>query len=189
MVIVVEGIDRVGKTTLCEMIEQQFSDMQLLRFRDDTRYIHHHKDMYVNTEKINTLQNLMEAGFVDNIILDRYHITEFVYGSVERSYKNENMFDIDTRLAVMGTVILVYVVPTDIKASSSEHGKNLERHLKWYEDFYNNITQIKDKIKVDYETLGDALDFINEVLGLPSTIEPGGTGESSEVSNENGEVV
>ena len=96
MVIIIEGIDRVGKTTLSEMIEERYRDfMDFIRFRDDTRYVHNHLNKAVNTEKINTLQNLLEAGLVDNIILDRYHITEFVYGAIERSYKNEDMYDID----------------------------------------------------------------------------------------------
>lgn len=199
MVIIVEGIDRVGKTTLCEMIEEKYREsIDFRRFRDDTRYVHNHLNREVNTEKINTFQNLLEAGFIDNIILDRYHITEFVYGAIERSYKNVDMYDIDKRLSIVGgpdykvtepddldnidsammvdglfhtDVVLIYVVPADIKRSSSEHGYNLERHLKWYNDFYKNTT-IKKKIKVDYETLGEALEFIDEILGLEDTEAP-----------------
>lgn len=202
MIIIVEGIDRVGKTTLCDMIEEKYRDfMDFKRFRDDTRYAHNHLDKAVNTEKINTLQNLIEAGFVDNIILDRYHITEFVYGGIERLYKNDNMYDIDRRLSEVGSadmrnedsdeidvgmmtdgklpndVVLIYVVPTDIKLSSSEHGHNLERHLKWYDDFYA-VTKIQNKIKVDYKTLEEALDFIDEVLGIEPEEETGGNSEA-----------
>lgn len=194
MVIIVEGIDRVGKTTLCDMIEHKYRESvpNLMRFRDDTRYVLNYMNMQVNTEKINTLQNLLEVGIISNIILDRYHITEFVYGGIERAYRNLDMYDIDRRLAnlakpdtpqegeegydeidsgmtftgkVWNEVILIYVMPVDIKLSSKEHGYNLERHLKWYDDFYDN-TEIKNKIKVDYKTLEDALDFIDEVLGV-----------------------
>ncbi|MDE7423053.1 MAG: hypothetical protein K2N51_05090 [Lachnospiraceae bacterium] len=190
MIIIVEGIDRVGKTTLCEMIEERYTVFR--RFRDDTKYVHSHLNREVNTEKINTLQNLIEAGFIDDIILDRYHITEFVYGAIERSYKNVDMYDIDRRLSVVGgpdyevaepddldnvdsammidnkfhtDVVLIYVVPVDIKTSSGEHGYNLERHLKWYNDFYRD-TLIKNKITVDYETLEEALEYIDELLGI-----------------------
>lgn len=203
MVIIIEGIDRVGKTTLSEMIEDRYRDfMDFIRFRDDTRYIHNHLNREVNTEKINTLQNLLEVGLVDNVILDRYHITEFVYGAIERSYKNMDMYDIDKRLAemdkkdtsseeeidpgmsfdghVQNDVVLIYMVPTDIKMSSEEHGYNLERHLQWYNDFYRN-TLIKNKIKVDYETMGEALDFIDNLLGIKDLEETEVTGESTEV--------
>lgn len=202
MIVIIEGIDRVGKTTLSEIIEDKYKEsVGLRRFRDDTRYVHNHLNRAVNTEKINTLQNLLEAGIIDNIILDRYHITEFVYGVIERSYKNVDMYDIDKRLAeldrkdtpeedgedvidpgmsfdghVHNDVVLIYVVPVDIDMSSEEHGYNLERHLKWYDDFYKN-TLIKNKITVDYETLGLALDFIDEILGQEDSEEPGGPEE------------
>lgn len=212
MIIIIEGIDRVGKTTLCEMIEEKYVEsVGFRRFRDDTRYVHNHLNREVNTEKINTLQNLLEAGFIHNIILDRYHITEFVYGAIERSYKNIDMYDIDRRLAkldskdtseeeedgvdvidpgmsfdghIQNDVVLIYVVPVDIKISSEKHGYNLERHLKWYNDFYNN-TLIKNKIKVDYKTLDLALDFIDEILGIKDLEEPGAPEEPSEPSGPN----
>lgn len=198
MVIIVEGIDRVGKTTLSEMIEDRYAGIiDFIRFRDDTRYVHNHLNRQVNTEKINTLQNLLEAGLIDNIILDRYHITEFIYGAIERSYKNDDMYDIDKRLAELDInetdVVLIYVVPTDIKMSSSEHGYNLERHLKWYDDFYKN-TLIKNKIIVDYETLGEALEFIDDILGIKNNTEeteaPGESIEPSEDTDwDEGEII
>lgn len=194
MIVIVEGIDRVGKTTLCEMIEEKYkSIMDIKVFKDDTRYVHNHLNKEVNTEKDNTMVNLIEAGVIKNIIFDRFHITEFVYGVVERSYKNIDMYDIDRRLSEIGTkdlknedsddidvgmttdgklpneVVLIYVVPVDIKLSSEKHGYNLERHLKWYNDFYDN-TLIKNKIKIDYKTLDLALDYIDEILGIKKDV-------------------
>lgn len=210
MIIIIEGIDRVGKTTLCEMIEEKYADSEgFRRFKDDTRYAHDYLNRAVNTEKINTLQNLIEAGFVDNIILDRYHITEFVYGAIERSYKNDDMYDIDRRLAIVGgsdhvededeidsammvdglfhtEVVLIYVVPVDIKKSSEEHGYNLERHLKWFNGFYEN-SLIENKIKVDYETLDLALGFIDEILDFPDSNEPEVPSEPVEPSEPEGQ--
>ena len=169
MIIIVEGIDRVGKTTLCNMLEKRYKNLlDIKRFRDDTRYAHGHTDMDVNTEKINTLMNLIENDIVRNVILDRFHLTEFVYGAVEREYGNADMYDIDKRLSEVdkrynNMVVLIYVVPTDIKASSEEHGRNLERHLKLFNNFYNG-SFIENKIKVDYNTLGQALQFIDKLL-------------------------
>lgn len=193
MIIIVEGVDRVGKTTLSEIIEERYRDyIDIIRFRDDTRYVHNHLNREVNTEKINTLQNLLEVGVIENIILDRYHMTEFVYGVVERAYKNVDMYDIDKRLAeldrkdtseeeedgenvidpgmsfdghVHNDVVLIYVVPIDIKLSSAEHGYNLERHLEWFNNFYDN-TLIKNKIKVDCLTFKFAIDLIDNLLGF-----------------------
>lgn len=192
MIIIVEGIDKVGKTTLCRMIERRYRDkIDIRRFRDNTRYAHGHTNMIVNTEKNNTIVSLIEAGIIKNIILDRFHITEFVYGVIDRSYKNNDMWDIDKRLAdidkpdtsiedsdsddidqgmsfdghIQNDVILIYVVPVDIDSSSEKHGYNLERHLKWFNDFYKN-TSIKNKIKVDYKTLNLALEFIDGFIKI-----------------------
>lgn len=170
MIIIIEGIDRVGKTTLCNKIIEKYKDYHFRRFRDDNRYTHTHNFMNVNTEKINTLQNLIEEGFVDNVILDRYHMTEFVYGGCDRAYKNDAMYDIDRRLSRLPirdrypiNVVLIYMVPVDIERSSAEHGKNLSRHLRWFEDFYNT-SRIKNKVIVDYLTMDDALAFIDQVI-------------------------
>lgn len=184
MVIIIEGIDRVGKTTLCDMIIEAISDYGFVRFRDDTRYAHSFKNMDINTEKINTLQNLMEQGLVDNVILDRYHLTEWVYGGVDRQYKNDEMWDIDKRMQENVPCILIYVVPTDINASSQEHGKNLSRHNVWYNDAFDT-TAIENKIKVDYNTLGAAVDYVKEVLGIYEPGEPETETEGTEVDTNN----
>lgn len=165
MVIIIEGIDRVGKTTLCDMIIDALPDMNFVRFRDDTRYAHSFQSMDINTEKINTLQNLMEQDLVDNVILDRYHLTEWVYGGVDRQYENDEMWDVDKRIQENVPCILIYVIPTDVRLSSHEHGKNLFRHNAWFNDAYSQ-TAIKNKIKVDYNTLNDAVEYVKEVLGI-----------------------
>lgn len=171
MIIIVDGIDRVGKTTLIDKIIDKYKGQyDFKKFKDDSRYVHTHGDMMVNTEKNNTIMNMIEECVVDNVILDRFHMTEFVYGGCDRAYKNEYMFDIDRRLAKLPVrdrhpinVILIYMRPVDIERSSAEHGKNLSRHLRWYEDFYN-VSRIKNKVTVDYLTMDDALAFIDQVL-------------------------
>ena len=218
MIIIVEGIDRVGKTILCRNIIERYKDsIHFIRFRDNTQYAKHHNNIWINTEKNNTIVSMIEEGIVDNIILDRFHITEFVYGAVDRHYKNEYMYELDARLAAIGTkdtpdieqdeeedivdpgmlfdshvyrdVVLIYMVPVDIRKSSEEHGHNLERHLKWFDDFYRS-TLIKNKIRVDYKTQYLALDFIDKLLGIKEeSEEPETPGESVEPSEGEGEKV
>ena len=82
-IIIVEGIDRVGKTTLCEKLEDELG---YKRFRDDFRYYGNYKQKSINNEKINTLMNLIEGGFIDNIILDRFHLKKKKNGAIILPY-------------------------------------------------------------------------------------------------------
>lgn len=145
MVVIVEGIDRVGKTTLvgklCEALGYQ-------RFRDDFRYMPGDRpweNVEVNTEKINTLMNLIEQGLVGNVVLDRFHFTERVYGELERGYINKDIVDVDERLGKLDNVVLVWVQATDIVRSSREHGKDMSMHEDFMSYLYD-LSKVKRKV-------------------------------------------
>lgn len=132
MIILVEGIDRVGKTTLCKILSDRFG---FPISKDDTRYYGSHNNVDINTEKDNTFVNLIEQGCIDNVIFDRFHLTEYVYSYIERGVKNDAMIDIDNRLSKLD-VLLIFVLPVDIKWSSREHGSDLTKHQKLFEKMY-----------------------------------------------------
>lgn len=159
MVIIVEGIDRVGKTTLVEKLCKEFGYQ---RFRDDFRYMPKdvlYGDMRVNTEKINTLMNLIEQGFVDNIVLDRFHFTEQVYGLFDRGYMNNDMGQVDFRCGKLDNVVLVWVASSDIERSSREHGVDLEQHEVYMGQLFED-SDIKNKHRVLYK---DFDEFVKEL--------------------------
>lgn len=161
MIIIVEGVDRVGKTTLCEKLAK-VTGYKI--FRDDTRYFGNHKDAYINTEKINTLQCLIDNGVVKDIILDRYHFTEFVYGYFDREYCNIAMQDIDKRLSNLGhEVLLLYVKPENVILSSIEHGRNLREHNKLMCKLFN-ASEIKTKIDLKYRDIDDVVDVVCDIM-------------------------
>lgn len=162
MVIIVEGIDRVGKTTLVEKICQVTG---YKRFRDDFRYMtdeNPYGNIQVNTEKINTLMNLIEQGLVDDVVLDRFHFTEDVYGLYDRGYTNSSMMDIDERLGELSNIILVWVQATDIERSSKEHGRNLSWHENYMMALYD-ITKIAEKRKVKYIGFDEVVKEIGDI--------------------------
>lgn len=160
MIILVDGIDRVGKTTLCRMLTDEFG---IPSNKDDTRYLGTHRDVIVNTEKINTFMNLIENRCITNIIFDRFHLTEYVYSAIERGFINKNMFDIDKRLCDCGElVILIYVRPTDIVKSSVEHGKDLSEHDALFATFFN-LSKLKYKIKTSYNYFDDVIKEVKRI--------------------------
>lgn len=162
MIIIVEGIDRVGKTTLVEKICRETGYQ---RFRDDFRYMtdeNPYGNIQVNTEKINTLMNLIEQGLVDNVVLDRFHFTEDVYGLYDRDYNNPSMVDVDKRLGKLDNVVLIWVQATSIERSSREHGRDLTMHENYMHALYD-LTTIKLKRRVKYVALDDVVKELKDI--------------------------
>lgn len=176
MIIIVEGIDRVGKTTLVNKIADscqikpfvdsylQFSFLQLEK--DDNHKISsigfkhvysNREDIIANTEKINSLINFFEqySDKIDNILLDRFHLSEYVYGGVDRNYLSTEVFNLfDERLAKLGAII-IYVEPTDLEWSSKQHGCNLKEHLDFFE--YALGKSKCEIIRCNFNTLDDVV--------------------------------
>ena len=149
MIAIVEGIDRVGKSHLIKMMGDRNG---LTAFHDDFRYMPEngrYVDRNVNVEKTNSVVNLMEQGLLDDVMFDRFHMTEYVY-----SYHTRNVpasmsafEDIDKRIAALENVWLILVEPLDIEKSSREHGSDLSGHQKTF-DYLYGLTAIKNKLKV-----------------------------------------
>jgi hypothetical protein len=148
MIFIVEGIDRVGKTTLCEKLKEKF---RVNIYKSDCRY-NGYNDKKINTERISEAVNFIEQGFIKDIIFDRFHATEHIYGIVDREYSNAEMYDIDIRLGNISDVIYIWVKSSDIERSSNEHGKDLSEHERLFEAFYH-LTNIKQKYCIDYNHL------------------------------------
>lgn len=163
MIVLVEGIDRVGKTTFIDKLAKVTG---YPTFKDDTRYAMHHDDMLINSEKMNTLMNVIERRLVYDAIFDRFHWTEMVYGLVDRSYVNKGMDDIEERLKKYSydtcNVCMVYVEPTDIMWSSKEHGKSLMSHHMLYEKLYEKLEI--PKFKCNHETIDEAITQVTEFI-------------------------
>ena len=115
MIIIVEGIDRVGKTTLCNKLSQK-TNIPIYK---------HKKSNY--SEMKNDIETDVMIQLIDlykllngNIIFDRFHWSDFVYGALERNYSIANAYNniniIESKLK--DNAIIIYVKPTDINKSS-----------------------------------------------------------------------
>ena len=158
-IIVVDGIDRVGKTTIANKIQAESEFDRIMKFQT-----YKHDESFVSYDKMDTdneadkmAQLLTMADMFNcNVLFDRFHLSDFVYGIVGRGYKfsdaYNNMRAIDMMLADMNSV-LVYVKPVDLKRSSEEHGSDLTMHDRLMDAAFND--SLMNKIEVNYDVVED----------------------------------
>ena len=159
MIIIVEGIDRVGKTTLCNKLKDIF-EIPILHYQSIIN--NNKKDNDNETDK--SLLTLEICKLTNSsIILDRFHLSDFVYGMIERNYDIDiavgNFNIIDHVVSNMDDVFLIYILPTNIKESSRQHGKDLSVYNDEFYDLFKH-SKIKNKWRCTYNTLDEAVNFI-----------------------------
>ena len=103
MIVILEGLDRTGKSTIAEILENnfgfiKFKDHNHLRFMD-LKSIANRLD-----STLSMLVSLNKAG--KNIVLDRFHISELIYGTNDRGYRDcdfDHIYYIDEVLSHLNT--------------------------------------------------------------------------------------
>ena len=159
MIIIVEGIDRVGKTTLCNRLSNEFN-IPVHKYKGIVDY-KNMKNIEETDKMLMAIQLLQETN--SNIILDRFSFSDYVYGLIERDYAtipaSKNLFLVDEALSKIDDVFLILVEPTDIERSSLEHGSDLSMHKKMFDDVFKE-SHVKNKWKCTYNTIGEVVSFI-----------------------------
>lgn len=165
MIIIVEGIDRVGKSILCKKLSKK---MNIPIFKYDSKIIkvNERTNDYETDKTLLTLEFCKMA--TQFIIFDRLYFSDFVYGVLQRNYgthhAKQNFKIIEESLEEkLDDVILILVEPTDIKKSSEEHGSDLSKHKKIFDELFTR-SKIKNKWKCTYNTIDEAIMFINTVI-------------------------
>lgn len=140
MIVILEGIDRVGKTTIAEALRDNlgFKIFKKERIGGNT-----------GVDKDTTLVNYGNAlglvdvfnwdGFNDNIVIDRFHWTEAVYSLCDRNDNKAKKLMGFVELKMLEKkekYLMIYVRPIDIKFSSRAHGSDLTKHLEEFEKLY-----------------------------------------------------
>ncbi len=141
MIIIVEGIDRCGKTTFIDKMCEKIPG--LLRFKDLNVCSKNYSDedfKSFSLGKLDTsvafLKQLSDKGY--NVIVDRLHLTELVYGECERGatmYKEIGELD---KILSETDSILVLVEPTNLQWSNEQAEKDQTEHYKLFKRAYSN---------------------------------------------------
>lgn len=159
-IVIVEGVDRSGKTTVANALSRVLN-IPVFRnkefgFNDED----HGRGAVYETQKMWLMLNMIET-FDADVILDRFHLSEYVYGMIERGYINNNVWKIDERLASLNAII-VHVRPYDIESSSLLHGKDLTE----YEDAFEWVFEYTTSCDVVIGTMLDVDKIVHDVQEL-----------------------
>ena len=110
MFIIFESPNKSGKTTLARMLADYLNITYLklnnINVVEDTEI----KDgISISTHsQLETITQLHEKGVIKDVVLDRFHISEFVYANLlDRSYSISYLKDIEERLSKFNDVILI----------------------------------------------------------------------------------
>lgn len=157
MIVVVEGIDRVGKTTLVnKLVKLGFVEMKD-KFEIDG-FIHEFDDYSIGKCEsfVQAAKELDKQGY--NVVIDRLHLTEYVYGMVRNRGVNQHaVWAVDMLLTNLNA-LLCYVRPADIEISNGLAGLDQAKYNELF-DFAVRLSSIK-RIETDFTKLDEAVGTI-----------------------------
>ena len=156
MIVIVEGIDRVGKTTFCKKLEAAgflyLKDKWLLG-----QYMEKEEIPIYSVGKLDTtvafLKTLEDQDI--NVVVDRCHLTEWAYGLCTRKSSRVDLLQkIDWAISNNLNSVLVYVQSQNLKQSNKEAGMDLSSHEAYFEMLFD-----ESSIHHKYKTRFDRLDL------------------------------
>lgn len=159
MIIAVEGIDRTGKSTFCEALSDSSGFVNFYAPESDI-VSNKDKNMYDEADKCLKLATLADLSSAD-VVFDRFHISDFVYGIVNRNYDVDEAMTlfkkVDAKLAKLG-VVVYYFKPRTVAYSSVLEGRDLSKEYELFELFkeasacvvietdYDHVTQQVERL-------------------------------------------
>ena len=157
MIVVIEGIDRVGKTTLAKKLVKEGFVYLKDEFILHKKFFSNFNDYSLGKcdSFISIIKKLSNEG--KNIVVDRLHLTEMVYGKVKRGSTNlAGCFALDMELANLGAYLCL-VEPADISISNELAGEDQTEMNELFKHYYNLSSM--GKISCDYNTLENAAGY------------------------------
>lgn len=107
-IVLVEGVNKVGKSSVCDYLNKNYAfhavnDDSIADVVNANRGYHARGGLFASTTIFEALSSNIRSL---NLIVDRFHLTEFVYGVHTRGYSPDYIWDIDSRLKAIGVKLL-----------------------------------------------------------------------------------
>lgn len=141
MVIIIEGLDRTGKTTLANELSKRFNIPIYKKDREKCG------DSFVDDELINLGDSIATVKLFNSelfkgrhVILDRFHWSEYVFNMVDRRAHLQEKY-LDAVCCEMdknsSNYIIIHMHPENILkcVEYDEDGRDLERFCNYYKYF------------------------------------------------------
>ena len=140
MVIIIEGLDRTGKTTLANKISERYNIPIYKKDREDFPFVTLRDNELINLgDSIATVKLFNSDVFKGkNVILDRFHWSEYVFNVIDRGgYLRTEYVDIVSREINKNAnnYFIIHMHPTDIKRSAKEDGRPISLFSRYYDKF------------------------------------------------------
>jgi len=151
MLTIFEGSNRVGKTSIIKKLDP-FGKAIII----NNRWIN---DLMVDRQQESLISamsmlDVIEAAKETDFILDRFHLSEYIYGIMQRGYTNEKMFSIiDERLASWGPNVLLVLVHSDYMHVSSVPGLEMWKSIQRQFNVAYDRSKIENKMVIKLEAL------------------------------------
>lgn len=165
MLIIVEGIDRVGKTTLCNLLNKKLG---FRVFKDVWTADEYDSEVSDTTSyaigKFESTLTCFKLFLDDNegLVCDRLHFTEYVYGALDRHGLSEDyILNYDMLIEHLFHPLLIWVKSENMEQSCHEAEKDLRAHEALFGQMYDS-TFIKNKIITSYSNLCEVVQKIHD---------------------------
>ena len=150
MIIIFEGLDRVGKSTQIKLLQKRLIDKP-------THVIHYSAISGITPEQSQNYSEKLYRDMFDmmhdahyrgrNLIFDRSHLGEFVYAPIYRNYSGNYVFEIENEYALnpfFNDIFLIVLIDEPESAISREDGNSFSTDI--------TIKQLEiSKFKLAYE--------------------------------------
>lgn len=149
LIVVVEGLERTGKTTLCK----EFEKRGFVYFKDFNRI---NKHLCAGMESrldttLTFLQNLSENGV--NVVVDRLHLSEYAYGKIFRKGHSANVDYIDNAISKLNSVLILCKSDNDEEYENRmilKYTHEQVRKLSEEFEYYFDKSEIKNKFEFEF---------------------------------------
>lgn len=114
MLLIFDDVDQGGKTTLAkkaaEYLGIQYIKLNNINIRDN-EYVKDGVSISTHSQ-LETVLQLYEKGVIKDAILDRFHISEYVYSNLfNRPYDTNYVMEIENRLSKLNDIFIIRCVP------------------------------------------------------------------------------